>query len=152
MKRHMLVSAILIGWLLIPATAQAEGQLVYAGKFMNGGIEFELAQYTEDQEKVAVIGIDNNNQRTSVAFAPNEWHFFAELWQKAGNVQSATWQPVGTFTETDTDERALLTVAAGPGVQFTISGNKGVFTFVLQQGDYAQFDAVVRQMAAWAAQ
>ena len=50
MKRRMLISAILFGLLLLPATAQAAGQLVYAGKFFSGGNEFDIAQYTEDQD------------------------------------------------------------------------------------------------------
>ncbi len=150
MKRRMLISAILFGLLLLPATAQAAGELVYAGKFFSGGNEFDIAQYTEDQDKVAVIGIESNSQRTSVAFAPDEWHFFVELWRKAQSLQSATWQPVGTFKETNTDELALLTVTAGPGVQLTITGKKGPFVFVLLPGDYAQFDATVSQTAEWA--
>jgi len=150
MKRILFAAAMLL--LLLNAPALAAGQLVFAGKFFSGGSEFDIAQYTEDDEKVAVIGIGINNVKTSVAFAPNEWHFFAELWQRARNAQSATWQPVGTFKETGTDELALLNVAAGPGVQFTITGNKGPFTFVLQQGDYAQFGAVVDQMVQWTAQ
>jgi len=54
--------------------------------------------------------------------------------------------------QTGTAEQALLTVAAGPGVQFTITGQKGPFVFVLQPGDYARFDGAVNQMTAWAAQ
>jgi len=150
MKRILFAAALLL--LLLHVPALAEGQLVYAGKFFGGGNEFDIAQYTEGKEKVAVIGIAINNQKTSVAFAPHEWHSFAELWQRARSVQSATWQPIGTFKETGTDELALLTVAAGPGVQFTITGKKGPFTFVLSPGDYAQFDAVVQQTAQWAAQ
>jgi len=148
MKRILFAAAMLL--LLLNAPALAAGQLVFAGKFFSGGSEFDIAQYTEDDEKVAVIGIGINNVKTSVAFAPNEWHFFAELWQRARNAQSATWQPVGTFKETNTDELALLTVTAGPGVQLTITGKKGPFVFVLLPGDYARFDATVSQTAEWA--
>jgi hypothetical protein len=152
MRRRIFAAALLL--LLLHAPALAAGQLIMTGKFTGGGKEFDFAQYTETgtKEKVAIIGIEIDNKRTSVAFSPNEWHSFAELWHKAQGVHSATWQPVGNFQETGTAEQALLAVAAGPGVQFTITGQKGPFVFVLQPGDYARFDGAVNQMTAWAAQ
>lgn len=153
MRRRIFAAALLL--LLLPAAAAlAAGQLIMTGKFTGGGREFDFAQYTETgtKEKVAIIGIEIESKRTSVAFSPNEWHSFAELWHKAQSIHSATWQPVGSFQETGTAEQALLAVAAGPGVQFTITGQKGPFVFVLQPGDYARFDVAVNQMTAWAAQ
>jgi hypothetical protein len=125
--------------------AWAAGTLDIIGKFFANEAEFDIALYTEDHQLVAVIGIATT-QRSSVAFAPNEWHSFAELWQKARRMQTATWQLVGTFKETDTTELALLTVMAGPGVQFNITGEKGNFSFVLPKSDFTNFDAKVRQM------
>jgi hypothetical protein len=151
MRRILFAAALLL--LLLPAAALAAGQLVFIGKFNSGGNEFDFAQYTEasgNNEKIAVIGIAIRTERTSVTFDTNEWHSFAELWQKAQSVHSATWQAVGTFKETGTEEAALLAVAAGPGVQFTITGKKGPFTFVLLPGDYVRFDAAVQKMTAWA--
>jgi hypothetical protein len=149
MRKIILAAALL---LLLPMVARAEGQLNIVGKFLGGGNEFDVAQFTEGAAKVAIIGIAANNQRTSVAFAPNEWHSFAGLWQQARGVNSATWNSVGNFKETGTDEAALLEVAAGPAVQFTITGKKGPFVFVLQPGDYTQFGAAVRQTTAWTAE
>ena len=153
MKRLLFALAMLL-LSLAQAAALAAGQLIITGKFNSGGNEFDFAQYTEigSKNKIAVVSIAIRSGRTSVAFDAKEWDSFAELWQQAQNVHSATWQPVGSFKETGTTEPALLTVAAGPGVQFTITGNKGPFTFVLLPGDYARFDAAVKQMAEWAAQ
>ncbi len=153
MKRILFALALL---LLLPAvSALAAGQMVFTGKFNSGGNEFDFAQYTENtgnREKIAVIAIAIKSQRTSVAFDTKEWPSFAALWRKAHNVHAAAWQPIGTFQETGTAEAALLNVAAGPGVQFTITGKQGPFTFVLLPGDYPRFDAAVNQMTAWAAQ
>jgi len=140
--------------LLLPlAPALAAGQLVIIGKFNSGGNEFDFGQYTEigSKNKIAIVSIAIRSGRTSVSVEAKEWGSFAELWQKAQSVRSASWQPVGSFKETGTTEAALLTVSAGPGVQLAITGNKGPFTFVLLPGDYARFDAAVKQMAAWAA-
>ena len=152
MRRMMFAAALL---LLLPAAALAAGQLIVVGRFGGGGKVFDIVQYTAatvGKEKIAVIGIGINDQHSSVAFATDEWHSFAELWRKAQGVRSAAWQPVGTFQETDTSEQAQLAVAAGPGVQFTITGKKGPFVFVLRPADYARFDGTVNQMTAWVAQ
>ncbi len=152
MRRILLAAALLL--LLAPVAAWAAGQLIVTGKFNSGGNEFDFAQYTENgsKEKIAVIAIAIRNERTSVAFDTKEWHSFAELWQKAQSVHAKTWQPVGTFKETGTTEAALLNVAAGPGVQLSITGAKGPFTFVLLPGVYARFDAAVKQMTDWTAE
>ena len=133
--------------LLAASPARAEGKLDILGKFRANGAEFDLAVYRENGETVALIGIAAA-QRTSVAFSTGEWHSFVDLWQKAQAVQAPTWQPVGSFKESNSTELALLTVTAGPGVQFSIDGNKGHFTFVLPQSDFAAFDAKVQEMTA----
>ncbi|MGA2089355.1 MAG: hypothetical protein ABSG66_10620 [Stellaceae bacterium] len=151
MRRLLSALALL---LLLQSPASAAGQFDVTARFNSGGNEFDFAQYTEigSKDKIAVIGIAIGTQRTSVAFDAKEWGSFAELWQKAKNIHAATWQPVGTFKETGTTEAALLTVAAGPGTQFTIAGAKGPFTFVLMPVDYPRFDAAVKQMTDWTAQ
>jgi hypothetical protein len=142
---------LFVALLLFAASpAWAEGKLDVLGKFLSNGTEFDLAIYREGGETVALVGIAAA-QRTSVAFSTAEWHSFVELWRKAEAVHGATWQPVGTFKESDTQELALLTVTAGPGVQFNIDGNKGHFTFVLPKSDFAAFDAKVQEMTAAAA-
>ncbi len=151
MRRFLAALALL---LLLQSPASAAGQLVVTGKFNSGGNEFDFDQYTETggQDKIAVVAIEIGHSRTSVAFDAKEWHSFAELWQQARNVHAAAWQQIGTFKETGTTEATLLSVAAGPGVQFTITGVKGPFTFVLMQVDYPRFDAAVKQMTEWTAQ
>jgi hypothetical protein len=133
--------------LFAASTAWAQGKLDVLGKFLSNGSEFDLAIYRENGETVALVGIAAG-QRTSVAFGANEWHSFVELWHNARAASGGTWQPVGTFKETDTTERALLTVTAGPAVQFNIDGDKGHFTFVLPASDFAAFDAKVQEMTA----
>jgi hypothetical protein len=139
---------LLVALLLFAASpVWAAGKLDILGKFLSDGTEFDLAVYREDGETVALIGIATT-ERTSVAFSTGEWHSFVDLWRKARAVNGGTWQPVGTFKETGTEELALLTVTAGPGVQFNIDGHKGHFTFVLPKGDFAAFDAKVQEMTA----
>jgi hypothetical protein len=148
LEKHMRKIGLFVVLLLLAASpARAEGKLDMLGKFSSNGTEFDLAIYRESGETVALVGIAAG-QRTSVAFSSAEWHSFVELWRKARAMSGKTWQPVGTFKETDTTELALLTVTAGPGVQFNIDGDKGHFTFVLPKSDFAAFDAKVQEMTA----
>jgi hypothetical protein len=141
-------SACVFVILLLAQGAAWAGDLDIFGKFFAGGAEFDLALYADGNKKVGVIGIAAaDGRRTSIAFAPEEWHFFAELWQKARKTKSSTWQPVGSFKETDTKELALLTLSSGPGVQFNVTGDKGPFVFTLPAGDVASFDAKIAEMA-----
>jgi hypothetical protein len=87
-------------------------------------------------------------QRRSVAFSASEWPTFVALWNKARKSQAPTWHLVGSFTETGTTEAALLTVSAGPGVQFSMTGAKGVATFILPASQFAAFDEKVKAVTA----
>lgn len=149
--RRIVVRLVVLALVLTPVASWAAGTLHYAGRFYAGGGEFDIAHYADGRDKVAVVGIKTNQQATSVAFAPGEWHSFAELWVKARGTRSATWQFIGTFKETGSDDAAQLSVAAGPGVQLTITGRKRPFIFVLSPRDYAAFDATVRRTATWLA-
>jgi len=146
-RAMMLLSALTL--VVVPASAWAAGILRYAGRFYAGGSELDIAQYSDGKAKIAIVGINRDRERTSVAFAPDEWHSFVMLWNKARRAPSKTWQPVGAFAETGTGDERSLSVAAGPGVQFTIAGKKSSFTFVLSPRDYAAFDSTVKRMAAW---
>ncbi len=111
--RQIVVRLVVLALVLTPVASWAAGTLHYAGRFYAGGGEFDIAHYADGQDKVAVVGIKTNQQATSVAFAPGEWHSFAELWVKARGIRSATWQFIGSFKETGGDDTAQLSVAAG---------------------------------------
>jgi hypothetical protein len=85
-------------------------------------------------------------QRVSLAFRAAEWNSINDLWQRASQVQSDTWQMVGYYKETNTTAGTLLVVAAGPGVQFVFVDPLGTFSFVLEKGDFARFGAKLRQL------
>jgi len=149
MKRltPLLVMTVLL--LFHSAPVKAAGELNIISKFFANGIEFDIAVYTEGAQKIGLIGIAGA-QRTSVAFSSGEWDSFVKLWQQAAQVQSASWQFVGSFKETDTSAEDLLVVTAGPGVQFTIvDAKKGTSSFVLGKSDFGAFDAKVQQVAEY---
>lgn len=145
MKKTVLLLVVLL-FASVPASG-ASGNLAIIGKFFSGGAEFDLAIYREGGETVPLIGIAAT-KRSSVAFSVSQWPSFVALWHKAQKTQAPTWHLVGTFKETGTTELALLTVSAGPGVQFVMTGEKGIFTFVLPPSDFAAFDAKVKAMTA----
>jgi len=145
-------TAMLLGVLalaLMPVSGWAAGVLRYAGRFYAGGGELDLARYSDGKTKIGIVGINRDRARLSVAFASDEWHSFIELWDKARHAPSATWQTIGAFKEAGTDDARSLSVAAGPGVQFTIAGKKGSFTFVLSPRNYAALDLSAKRMTNW---
>lgn len=149
MTRRMAMLLSFLALALMPAPSWAAGVLRYAGRFYAGGGELDLVRYSDGKTKIGILGINRNRERLSVAFASDEWHSFVDLWNKARHTPSAAWQTIGTFKEAGTDDARLLSVATGPGVQFTIVGKKGSFTFVLSPRDYAAFDLAVKRMAVW---
>lgn len=145
-RAAMLLSVLAV---LMPRSGWADGILRYAGRFYAGGGELDLARYSDGKTKIGIIGINRGRARLSVAFASDEWHSFVELWDKARRAAVTTRQMIGTFNETGTDDARSLSVATGPGVQFTIAGKKGSFAFVLSARDYAAFDSAVKRMTIW---
>jgi hypothetical protein len=145
MKRHMLISAILAILLLAPANARADG-LAIIGHYTSGdGSSFDIATYSEKGDTVGILGIGH---KVSIAFDKDEWKSMIAIWRKANRTQSNSFQFIGTYKETGTTYKSLLTVAAGPGVQFTINDKAGTFIYVLPRSDYAGFDANVATVAA----
>jgi hypothetical protein len=142
-------TALLLVALLVASVPSwgAAGDLNILGKFNADGAEFDLATYRGHGETVALVGIAAT-KRNSLAFSVAEWPSFVALWRQARKTQAPTWHLVGTFKETDTEERTLLTVSAGKGVQFVLTGEKSTLTFLLPPSDFAAFDAKVKAAAA----
>ncbi len=152
MKRHVLISVLVAGLLLLPVTARAA--LTIIGHYdYGGGTVFDVAYNAENGGKVSLLGmkgnINNVRSAVSITFSKNEWNSFVALWRKAMGTQSSSFQFVGTYKETNTKYNSLLTVAAGPGVQFTINDQPGTLVFVLRPADFARFDADVAKVTAF---
>ena len=145
MKRHLLLSAILAVLLLLPATAWA--QLTIVGHYTGGNIFFDIATFTKDGKKVALLGISH---KVSIAFRKDEWNTFAAIWQKAKRSKSDSFQFIDSYKEAPSDGyRSLLTVAVGPGVQFTINDKAGTYVFVLPPKDFFRVDADIAKVATY---
>jgi type 1 fimbria pilin len=130
------------------AHAQGKGKLDIVGKFVAGDTVCNVATFLEGADRVGLVGI-KGGLRISVAFTSADWGAFVNLWNSARQSQSASWKLVGTFKETGTTDPSLLTVTAGPGVQFTIMESTGTMSFVLQPGEFDRFDQSVRQVTAF---
>jgi len=144
-KRYQ-ICLVVLAVALLPSAGQA--QLAIQGKYSGGGTELDVATFTgKDGGRVGLIGIAAA-KRVSIAFGDkSEWDSLLALWRKAKATQSATWKFVGTFKETGTKEQTLLTVAAGPGVQFTITDPKGTFSHTIPQNSFAGFETNIRQVS-----
>jgi hypothetical protein len=130
------------------AHAQGKGKLDIVGKFVAGDTVCNVATFLEGTDRVGLIGIQGG-LRISVAFTSADWGSFVNLWNSARQSQAASWKPVGTFKETGTTDPSLLTVTAGPGVQFTIMESTGTMSFVLQPAEFDRFDQSVRKVTAF---
>ena len=152
MKRRILVSVLLAALLLLPASARAAITIVVHYDY-GGGTVLDVATFENDKGKSALIGMkgpfNNAHIAASVAFGCGEWASFTALGKKAEGMQSNAFQFVGTWKETNTTQQALLTVAAGPGVQFTISDQPGTLFFILLPKDFASFNSALATVAAF---
>lgn len=144
MKRRFVLAALLAALLLLPGPARAALTLI--GHYTAGDNSFDIGTFQRDADKGALLGISH---KVSITFGPGQWASFVALWRKAKNTQSSSFQLIGSYKETGTDYLSLLTVAAGPGVQFSINDKGGTFTFVMAPGDFARFDADVDRVAAF---
>jgi len=141
--------------MIAPSTARAAGNLTYVQKFVAGADELDLATYTEVSsagvtEKVGLLGIKNEG-RGSFAFSPGEWQPLVDLFKKATQMQSASWQFVGTLKEVGTKDPTLLLMTAGPGVRVTLETADGSFSFVVSPADFDRFETGLSQVAAFLA-
>jgi len=147
MNRRVFLSVLLAALILFSANARAAITIV--GHYTGGGdTTFDIGTFTNDKdtERGALLGISH---KVSITFRADEWPAFVALWRKAEQTRSASFQFVGTYKETGTDYNSLLTVAAGPGVQFTINDKPGTFIFVLPLNELADFDAAVAKVSAY---
>ena len=90
------------------------------------------------------------SHKVSIAFRKDEWNTFAAIWQKAKRSKSDSFQFIDSYKEAPSDGyRSLLTVAVGPGVQFTINDKAGTYVFVLPPKDFFRVDADIAKVATY---
>jgi hypothetical protein len=129
-----------------PAAATATPKLTTIAKYEGTGGQVLVGAFLDNEQRVGVIGV-SSVRRASVAFAKEEWASFLELWQQARAVRSGTWQTVGTIKETGLKQPSVLTVMAGPGVQFAIADARGKFTVSVGKNDFARLDASLHKVS-----
>src|ERR1700694_4447505 len=106
------------GLLLSASAALAAGKLTYVDTFKDGSNELAVATYFDPDivspgtKKVALLGIANGTRRISIAFGPNEWPALIALWTKTVDAQSNSWQDIGAFIETGTEDISSLKISA----------------------------------------
>ena len=151
MKRQIFLSAILAVLLLLPKTARA--QLTIVGNYAAVGATLNIATHVKNGRKKALIGISN---KVVIAFSKDQWKTFVAIWQKAMKMQSYSFRIIDSYKEAGTTYQSLLTVAAGPGVQFTINdpeetskSKQGTYSFILSASDYARFDVDIAKVTAY---
>ncbi len=127
----------------------AAGKLDIVRKFTKGNTELKVATFTENAERVGLIGIASP-ARNSFAFKLKEWQMLIGLCTKASKIKSATWTEVGSMSETGTVDVSHLTVSAGPGMNFVItSPKKGTVSYAIQTPDYPVLLAALQKVKAY---
>jgi hypothetical protein len=147
MKRIILFAALAL-LLTFSATGIGAGKLDTIANFTSNGGELNVATYTQDNDKVGLIGI-TLTKKASYAATRNEWDSFIKLWEKAAQMNSTTTQFIGSIKETETTDPTLVLITAGPGVRFTLETANGSFSYLLAKSDYDKFDAGIRQVAKY---
>jgi hypothetical protein len=146
-----------IGLLLALAASPAlAGNLTIVEKVSGDG-ELNVATFfvaKDDQHdnpvKVGLLGIViPGTRRISIAFSAAEWPVLSALWTKAVAAQSNSWQTIGTFNETGTEDPSVLTMSAGQGVQIVISSPAlGARTFVVSPSELNRLTAAFQRAQA----
>ncbi len=145
MKKRFLLTAFAL-LLAFPLMGMQGGSLNIVAKFNTGETELDVATYTQNAEKVALIGI-SMPKKGSYAARADEWAALIQLWEKAAQTDSASWQFIGTLKETGTTDPTLVIITAGPGVRFTLETADGIFSYVLPKSDFPRFETSVQQVA-----
>lgn len=139
-----LLALIVAALLMLPAATWA--QLNVVGHYDGGGASLDIGTFTEKGQRVGIIGISH---KVSITFQTSTIGTLKAIWRKAKKECGNSFHFVGSFKETGASYNSLLTVAAGPGIQFTINDKPGTYTVVLSQRDYARFDADLAKVAAY---
>lgn len=148
MKRLLIAALALL--IAFPALGMQGGNLDIVGKFVTGPTELDVATYAEGADKVALLGIAMP-AKGSYAARADEWASLIQLWEKASQTDSASWQFIGTLKETGTKDPTLVIVTAGPGVRFTLETADGIFTYMLPKDDFPRFETSVQKVAKFLA-
>lgn len=145
MQRVRLLGPVFV--ILLCAFAHAQnGTLNLVDQFSSKGVQFKVSEYTENGQKAGVLTTNAGEQKVSAAFESSDWSRFADLWRKARQVDSPSWQMVGYYKEVGTKDPTLLIVVAGPSVRMILIETNEMSTFDLQPGDYDRFDRAVNEM------
>jgi hypothetical protein len=129
-----------------PAAAPAPPKLTTIAKYDGSGGQVLVGAFTENEQRVGVLGV-SSVRRASIALSKDEWASFLELWQQARAVKSGTWQTVGTVKETGLKEPSILTLKAGPGVQFAIADARGTFSVAVPKNELNRLDGSLHKVA-----
>ena len=150
-----LTAALVIGLSLGAAPTAQAGNLNVRGRFVNAGVELDVATYAAPndkgvEERVLLLGIKSAGHAISIAVERTEAHTLQALWNQAESQQSDEWRYVGDFTETGTRDVSHLKVSAGPGVRYIIeSPAKGASTADLSRSDMKAFGSALDEAVAY---
>jgi len=148
-SRLILYAAFVLVVLAFVSPLHAAGKLDIVRKFTKGNTELKVATFTENAERVGLIGIASP-ARNSFAFKSKEWGVLIGLCTKASKIKSGTWTEVGSLSETGTTDVSHLTVSAGPGMNFVItSPKKGTVSYALQTQEYPALLAALQKVKAF---
>lgn len=141
----------------LPSAAAAEGQLRCDDKFVSAAGEMDLCTFTNPRAdgteiRILLLGIDSNRRRISITFDKTQTADFVRLWRQARDKQSGSWQRVGDYNETGTDDNSHLILSAGPGVRFVIESPKlGANTLDLSPAELARFTSALERAVSYVA-
>ena len=150
-----LTAVLVIGLSLCAAATAQAGDLNIRGRFVNAGVELDVATYAAPndkgvEERVLLLAIKSPGHAISVALDRTELPKLQALWGQAQNAQSDEWRYVGDFTESGTSDVSHLKVSAGPGVRYIIeSPAKGASTADLAPSDMKAFGSALDAAAAY---
>ena len=131
-----------------PPATPAPPKLTTIAKYDGTGGQVLVGAFLDNEQRVGVLGVASV-RRASIALGKDEWTSFLDLWQQARAVRANTWQTVGSVKESGLKQPSVLTVMAGPSVQFTIADARGSFSVSVPKNDIARLDASLHKVASF---
>ncbi|CAN5582721.1 hypothetical protein BH10PSE5_BH10PSE5_23660 [soil metagenome] len=128
-QRHLLVigsmaSVVLVGvFLLAQPRPRDDGRYEEFARLGGSERYFAVGARTPPltDESFGVVQISDPVGSNVLVLENSEWPAFAQLWMKAREIRSTSWQPAGETSDTVGSDKATVAVSGGPGVRFKIS-------------------------------
>jgi len=149
------LTALLIGFSPSISYSQPAGDFDVIAQFSDSRVSLTLATHSQpstDNRRplgitIGLFGLESvaSSARPAFVYEIGEWNQILDLWTRAKEIKSDTWQIVGSVAQTGA-YASTLTIGGGPGVIVSIDDPaQGTLTMVLSKSEFDRFHTALLQ-------